>query len=89
MSHYFRCYSQDGKISFVLVNSVPLVNQHAKCIEQRTVLKVGQYSGDMNLDCWNKEKWHEEFDKYNVFVMTVQILVNLTNQNFIGKQFLS
>ncbi|KAF7283787.1 hypothetical protein GWI33_022827 [Rhynchophorus ferrugineus] len=78
-----RCYSQNGKISFVLVNSVPLVNQHAKCIEKRTMLKVGQYSGDMNLDNWSKGKWHEEFDKYNVFVMTVQILVNLTNQNFI------
>lgn len=76
-------YSAGGKISFIVVNTVTLVDQHAKCIEKRTSLKVGRYSGDMNLDFWPKTKWYEEFDKYNVFVMTIQILLNLTNQNFI------
>ncbi|KAH1020286.1 hypothetical protein HUJ04_009975 [Dendroctonus ponderosae] len=37
----------------------------------------------MSLDFWPKAKWYEEFDKSQVFVMTVQILVNLTNQNFL------
>ncbi|KAL1509005.1 hypothetical protein ABEB36_003814 [Hypothenemus hampei] len=37
----------------------------------------------MALDFWPKTKWYEEFDKYDVFVMTIQILVNLANQDFL------
>lgn len=39
----------------------------------------------MSLDFWPKTKWYEEFEKFQVFVMTIQILVNLTNQNYLGK----
>ncbi|XP_048517572.1 endoribonuclease Dicer isoform X2 [Dendroctonus ponderosae] len=86
LKHLQKCspkYTEGGKISFVVVNTVALVDQHAKCIEKRTNLEVGKYSGDMSLDFWPKAKWYEEFDKSQVFVMTVQILVNLTNQNFL------
>lgn len=69
----------------MVVNTVALVDQHAKCIEKRTNLNVGRYSGDMSLDFWPKSKWYDEFDKYQVLVMTIQILVNLTNQHFLGK----
>lgn len=83
-ANIFSKYTEGGKISFVVVNTVALVDQHAQCIEKRTNLDVGKYSGDMSLDFWPKAKWYEEFDKSQVFVMTVQILVNLTNQNFLG-----
>lgn len=78
-----KSYSEGGKISFVVVNTVALVDQHAKCLEKRTALKIGRYSGELGTDIWPKSKWYDEFNKYNVFVMTVQILVNITNQNFL------
>nr|WJM99459.1 endoribonuclease dicer 2 [Ips calligraphus] len=83
LQHSEKKYTEGGKISFVVVNTVALVDQHAKCIERRTNLSVGRYSGDMSLDFWPKSKWYDEFDKYQVLVMTIQILVNLTNQNFL------
>lgn len=84
-----RPYSLDGKVTIILVNTVALVEQHAKYIRDHTTLTVGQYNGEMNLDFWPKSKWYDEFDKYQVFIMTCQILVNLNNQKFIGKIILN
>ncbi|XP_050314250.1 endoribonuclease Dicer isoform X2 [Anthonomus grandis grandis] len=78
-----RKYSEGGKISFFLVNTVALVEQHAKCLEKRTNLNVGRFSGDMGTDFWPRTKWYAEFDKYQVLVMTCQILLNVVNQNFL------
>ncbi|XP_066254152.1 endoribonuclease Dcr-2 [Euwallacea similis] len=83
LQHSLKKYTDGGKISFVVVNTVALVDQHAKCIERRTNLSVGRYSGDMSLDFWPKTQWYQEFDKFQVLVMTVQILVNLTNQRYL------
>nr|CAI5861281.1 unnamed protein product [Callosobruchus analis] len=73
-----KSYSQGGKITVVLVNSVPLVAQHAKYIREHTPFSVAQMSGDMNVDNWSKERWLGEFNTKQVFVMTAQIFVNLT-----------
>jgi endoribonuclease Dicer len=81
-----RPYSANGKISFILVNSVALVDQHAKYVRDHTVCTVGTYTGEMNLDCWRRDEWEVEFNKYQVIIMTSQILVNLINNNFIGKK---
>jgi endoribonuclease Dicer len=78
-----RPYSANGKISFILVNSVALVDQHAKYVRDHTVCTVGTYTGEMNLDCWRRDEWEVEFNKYQVIIMTSQILVNLINNNFI------
>nr|XP_023020794.1 endoribonuclease Dicer-like [Leptinotarsa decemlineata] len=78
-----RSYANGGKVSIILVNTVALVDQHQKYILNRTNLTVGQYTGEMNLDNWPKYKWQAEFDKYQVLIMTSQILVNLFNNNFI------
>nr|CAH7736058.1 unnamed protein product [Callosobruchus chinensis] len=76
-----KSYSQGGKLTFLLVNSVPLVTQHAKYIREHTPFTVAEMSGDMNVDNWSKERWLEEFDTKQVFVMTAQIFVNLTITN--------
>ncbi|RZC41351.1 Dicer-2 [Asbolus verrucosus] len=78
-----RPYSEGGKVSFILVNSVALAGQHSKYVKDHTVLRVGCYTGEMNLDFWKKDEWEEQFNKYQVFIMTSQILVNLINNNFI------
>lgn len=62
-----------------------LVEQHGKYINDHTNFTVGQYTGDMNLDFWPKDKWYDEFNKYQVFILTCQIFVNLVNNNFMGK----
>ncbi|CAG9768668.1 unnamed protein product [Ceutorhynchus assimilis] len=86
LKHLQHCrikYTEGGSISFVVVNTIALVDQHAKCIKDRTTLEVKTYSGDMALDFWPKDKWLDELDSGQVFVMTIQILVNLTNQGFL------
>lgn len=67
----------------VLVNAVPLVEQHAKVLRTRTHFEIGAYSGEMNVDNWTKDQWIREFNKNQVLVMTVQILVNLCNWGFL------
>ncbi|KAJ3665477.1 hypothetical protein Zmor_000970 [Zophobas morio] len=76
-------YNEGGKISCILVNSVTLVDQHAKYVRDHTIFTVGAYSGEMNLDFWKKEEWSEQFNKHQVVIMTSQILVNLINNSFI------
>lgn len=46
---------------------------------------MGQYTGDMNLDFWPRDKWYDEFNKHQVLILTSQIFVNLVNNNFMGK----
>lgn len=65
------------------MNAVPLVEQHAKVLRLRTPFQVGAYSGAMNVDNWSKEQWIMEFNKNQVLVMTVQILVNLYNWGYL------
>lgn len=64
------------------------MDQHAKYISQHTNFKVGQYTGDMNLDFWPKVKWYEEYNKHQVIIMTAQILLNNITQHYIGKTLL-
>ncbi|CAG9838636.1 unnamed protein product [Diabrotica balteata] len=78
-----RSYSEGGKISIILVNTVALVDQHGSYITNHTSFSVGKYTGEMNLDFWPRTKWFEEFNKYQVLIMTSQILDNLSRTNFI------
>jgi len=49
-----------------MVNTVALVGQQAGYIRRHSRHSVGEYSGDMNVDYWDKEKWQEELSKYQV-----------------------
>ncbi|KAG8230608.1 hypothetical protein J437_LFUL004520 [Ladona fulva] len=63
-----KCLSQDlekpykrgGKRTFFAVNTVALVKQQGDYIARHTHLKVGKYSGDLNVDGWNQERWEAE-----------------------------
>lgn len=46
-----------------------LAHQQAEVISKTTPLKVAVYSGDMNVDAWNKEKWFNEFDENQVMLL--------------------
>ncbi|XP_075227307.1 endoribonuclease Dcr-2 isoform X2 [Lycorma delicatula] len=72
-----------SKRAFFLVNTVELVNQQAKAIRRHTSFKVGQYSGDMNVDLWTKERWLQELEFNSVIVMTAQILLNMLQHYYL------
>lgn len=72
-----------GKHSFFMVNTVALVRQQAAYIRRHSRHSVGEYSGDLNLDYWSKEKWQEELSKNQILVMTCQIFLNLLMHGYI------
>ncbi|RWR99549.1 endoribonuclease Dicer-like protein, partial [Dinothrombium tinctorium] len=77
---------REAKRTFFLVPTKPLVDQQAKQIQTWTSLRVGQFTGQteieekgkvIGIDFWSKEMWKEKFKKYHVLVMTPQILLRL------------
>lgn len=74
-------------IAVFLVPTVVLVTQQARVIEANTDLKVGQFYGEMGVDFWSPKTWKKQLEKYEVFVMTHQILLdNLRHTYFqLGK----
>uniref|UniRef100_A0A5S6R5U8 Endoribonuclease Dicer n=1 Tax=Trichuris muris TaxID=70415 RepID=A0A5S6R5U8_TRIMR len=69
--------SKGGKRSAFLVDKVPLVKQQAEQIRMHSTLNVGEFYGAMGVDLWDKSVWEEKLEKYQVLVMTAQILRNL------------
>lgn len=61
-----RPYSQDGKRSIFIVNTVPLVTQQSEYIKRHTDLTCRGYSGDMQVDYWDEQQWLTEIDKHQV-----------------------
>ncbi|XP_022776009.1 endoribonuclease Dicer homolog 2-like isoform X2 [Durio zibethinus] len=65
-----------------LVPQVVLVKQQADAVEMHTDLNVSKYWGDMDVDFWDGAKWKQEIEKYEVLVMTPQILLNGLRHSF-------
>ncbi|XWS68903.1 hypothetical protein CRYUN_Cryun04dG0133700 [Craigia yunnanensis] len=65
-----------------LVPQVVLVKQQADAVQMHTDLNVGKYWGDMEVDFWDGAKWKQEIEKYEVLVMTPQILLNGLRHSF-------
>ncbi|CAG9787806.1 unnamed protein product [Diatraea saccharalis] len=77
-------WGEGGKRTFFLVNTVPLVTQHSKTIERLCPVDgVGAYSGEDGVDYWQKSKWNAELTKYQVVVMTSQILCDMLTHGYI------
>lgn len=62
----FRTIPEGGKRSVFLTHTKALALQQAEVISKMTSLKVRVYTGDMNVDAWDREKWTEEFEKAQV-----------------------
>lgn len=73
-----------GKRTVFLANTVVLANQQKRCIEETTALKVSVYTGDMNVDCWRRDRWLDEFDDNQVMVATCQIVLDVIRHGFIS-----
>lgn len=63
--------------------TVPLVHQQSQYIKNHTHLEVGEYTGDMNVDSWLRDRWLREFDDHHVLVMTRAIFLALLIRGFV------
>ena len=62
---------------------MPLVKQQAEYLKVHTMLDVGQYVGEMNVDDWSQEKWWKELNTHHVLVMTPTIFKNILHGGFV------
>ena len=69
MSVKTSTYLEEQKIVF-LVPKVPLVDQQRDFLANQVPLRIRGYKGDMGVEIWPKAKWHEEFSKADVLIMT-------------------
>ncbi|RWS21099.1 endoribonuclease Dicer-like protein [Leptotrombidium deliense] len=74
----------NAKRTIFLCPTKPLVAQQANYIERHLDVKVAQYTGgsminDRQIDFWSESDWSEQFNKYQVLVMTPQLFVNLVD----------
>lgn len=74
-------YTEGGKRSFFLTNTVALVAQQALAIGRHTHFIIGEYCGDMGVDFWTHDQWLKQFDDHQVLVMTCQIFLDLLLHN--------
>lgn len=70
-------YSEDGKRSIFVVNTVALVLQQEEYMRRHTDLNCKGYSGDMGVDFWKEEQWMDEIEKNQILVITSQIFLDL------------
>lgn len=78
-----KAFTEGGKRSFFLVNTVALAEQQKVYIKRHTSLTVGHYTGDTGVDYWKEDKWREELDKHQVLVMTAQILLDILMHRYL------
>lgn len=67
----------------MLTRSQDAALQQAAVLETHLDLRVGQYYGEMNVDCWNKARWLKEWQEHDVLVMTPQILLDVLRHGFV------
>ncbi|XP_034274302.2 LOW QUALITY PROTEIN: endoribonuclease Dicer [Pantherophis guttatus] len=70
-------FNKKGKRTVFLVNSANQVAQQVSTVKTHSDLKVGEYSSLEITEAWTKERWNQEFAKYQVLVMTCQIALNV------------
>ncbi|PIA63179.1 hypothetical protein AQUCO_00200892v1 [Aquilegia coerulea] len=72
-----------SSIAVFLVPTVHLVNQQAGVVKMHTDLEVGKYWGELGVDFWDADTWKKELAKYEVLVMTPQILLDALRHGFV------
>lgn len=70
-------FNKNGKRTVFLVNSANQVTQQVSTVRTHSDLKVGEYSSSEITQAWTKERWNQEFAKYQVLVMTCHVALNV------------
>ncbi|EGF98772.1 uncharacterized protein MELLADRAFT_79606 [Melampsora larici-populina 98AG31] len=73
---------QEHTIQAFLVPTRPLVQQQASAIRSGTTLRVREYTGDLQPELWNVEKWHSDLKQTDVIVCTAQIFYDILSKGF-------
>ncbi|CAG8574135.1 14728_t:CDS:2 [Acaulospora morrowiae] len=81
---YLRTIRRETKLTFFLVNLVPLVFQQANVIKTNCDVRVKHFCGEMGVDLWSEKQWKEYFENNDVLVMTAQIFLNVLRHGFIS-----
>lgn len=66
-----------------MANTQVLTRQQAESIKRATSFKTTVYTGDMNVDNWRRDKWRTEFDQFQVFVSTCQIILDTIRHGYL------
>ncbi|XP_058793942.1 endoribonuclease Dicer isoform X1 [Phymastichus coffea] len=75
-----KAYTEGGKRTVFIVNTVALVIQQCAFLNRHTGLVCKSYTGDMQVDVWDSNQWHSEIESCQVLVMTAQIFLNMVTQ---------
>ncbi|ORY95656.1 dicer-2 protein [Syncephalastrum racemosum] len=78
-----RLQRRHTKLSFFLVDRVPLVFQQASVIRSNCDVVVEHMCGQMGVDNWSEKKWRLVFEESDVCVMTAQIFLDTLRHGFI------
>ncbi|KAK3835580.1 MAG: hypothetical protein J3R72DRAFT_403631 [Linnemannia gamsii] len=74
---------KERKISFFIVNNVPLVFQQAAVIRANCDAEVTYLCGAMDTKKFSNDLWGETYKKVDVVVLTAQILLDLFRHGFV------
>ncbi|KAG0057140.1 Dicer-like protein 1 [Linnemannia elongata] len=74
---------KERKISFFIVNNVPLVFQQAAVIRSNCDAEVTMLCGAMDTKKFSEDLWGETYKNVDVVVLTAQILLDLFHHGFV------
>ncbi|KAI8384572.1 dicer-2 protein [Radiomyces spectabilis] len=79
-----RLVRRKAKMTFFLVDRVPLVFQQASVISANCDVVVKHVCGQMDVDSWTEKTWRLLFEESDVFVMTAQIFLDTLRHGFVS-----
>lgn len=75
--------NNDQKLIIFLAPTVQLVTQQCEVIKIHTDFEVENYHGAKGVDQWTAPRWQEQLSKYQVMVMTPQVLLQALRNAFL------
>ncbi|KAJ1286734.1 hypothetical protein BS78_03G374900 [Paspalum vaginatum] len=75
--------NNDRKLIIFLAPTVQLVTQQYEVIKSYTDFEVEHYHGAKGVDQWKAHSWLDQLSKYQVMVMTPQVLLDALRQAFL------
>ncbi|XP_076178399.1 endoribonuclease Dcr-2 isoform X3 [Ptiloglossa arizonensis] len=78
-----RPYSEGGKHTVFVANTIPLVLQQCEYISRLTGLSCAMINSNTGVDFWNDAIWMEQLEKHQVLILTPQVLVDGINGSYL------
>ena len=78
-----RKYSDGGKRSIFLVNTVCLAKQQAETLQEMTSFNTALLCGELNVDYWSTQQWSDMLDNNEILVSTAQVILDAVKHGFL------